>query len=813
MNSIVKKILGFSMTAALLGTGFTGCKDAASEETSADKAMGRYLEEETAIPEGIQGVMDMRKLEDGRIRLLGTEESGNFQIWDSKDEGTTWKKAVELPEDTFGDENGVWINGGAISPSGEGFLIGYALDASSTVHYYHMTEQGEIQEVGLDLGKIELEEGGSFVYQTSEKAASDEIDLSDTDALSDDSVSEENFNDEGTAFSMPIQDMSNNLIKVKYSDDGKIFGSDCNGKILQINPQTGEIEQDFGSEVQSFGIAGKTLIATDYSGNTSLYDTVTGEPVQQDEVLAEALKGKLSEMNFVTFGSEQVLFLTGDEENSLYYCDSTGLYRHIWGGSVQELLIDGAMNSLGTPGCELNAMVSLENNAFLIALVQSDGNVKLLKYTYSKDIPSRPSKELKIYSLYDNAEVRQAISMFQKANSDYYVSMETGITGEDGVTVSDALKTLNTDIMAGKGPDILIMDGMSIQSYREKGLLSDLSDVLDVLEKGDGCFENIARTYADDGTVFAIPSRFTIPVIQADADTMDTVSDLKHFTDRVEQLRKEDAQVAGIVKSDNPETLAEKLYQSYSPAIQKEDKTLDEEKVREFYTQLLRIYETGSYDYEDQTAVSYNVIGMGGNVGSQFSGISEGVMELLGGKALKVNVGNMGSIMDYCQVLAVNSKLEKMDFGLMQLAGKKVYCPSAILGINSKSSKTEDAKKFVSYVLGKEVQSLNQGSGFPINKAAFDASTVDQSNGEIMMSLVNSDIFTGEMVELDIYWPKASAFDRLKEQIESLDTSMLTDDIIWSAVKEQAVKCLEGESSVDDAVNTLIRKVNLYLAE
>mgnify|MGYP000245635868 FL=1 len=81
------------------------------------------------------------------------------------------------------------------------------------------------------------------------------------------------------------------------------------------------------------------------------------------------------------------------------------------------------------------------------------------------------------------------------------------------------------------------------------------------------------------------------------------------------------------------------------------------------------------------------------------------------------------------------------------------------------------------------------------------------------MSLVNSDMFTGEMVELNIYWPEVSAFDRLKEQIESLDTSMLTDDIIWSAVKEQAVKCLEGESSVDDAVNTLIQKVNLYLAE
>ena len=52
----------------------------------------------------------------------------------------------------------------------------------------------------------------------------------------------------------------------------------------------------------------------------------------------------------------------------------------------------------------------------------------------------------------------------------------------------------------------------------------------------------------------------------------------------------------------------------------------------------------------------------------------------------------------------------------MQLAGKKVYCPSAILGINSKSSKAEDAKKFVSYVLGEEGQSLNQGSGLEVYK-------------------------------------------------------------------------------------------------
>ncbi len=38
-----------------------------------------------------------------------------FQIWDSRDEGTTWEKAVELTKDTFGDENEVWLSAGAIA--------------------------------------------------------------------------------------------------------------------------------------------------------------------------------------------------------------------------------------------------------------------------------------------------------------------------------------------------------------------------------------------------------------------------------------------------------------------------------------------------------------------------------------------------------------------------------------------------------------------------------------------------------------------------------------------------------------------------
>lgn len=43
---------------------------------------------------------------------------------------------------------------------------------------------------------------------------------------------------------------------------------------------------------------------------------------------------------------------------------------------------------------------------------------------------------------------------------------------------------------------------------------------------------------------------------------------------------------------------AERFYQAYSPALLNEDGSLNQEKVKEFYTQLKRIFDTGNYPEE-----------------------------------------------------------------------------------------------------------------------------------------------------------------------------------------------------------------------
>jgi len=83
-----------------------------------------------------------------------------------------------------------------------------------------------------------------------------------------------------------------------------------------------------------------------------------------------------------------------------------------------EQLIDGNMNSLGAPACYPIALTMIDGQNLLVAAndtnATSGTGIAVYKYTYSADTPARPDKELKMYSLYDNKEIRQSITRFQK---------------------------------------------------------------------------------------------------------------------------------------------------------------------------------------------------------------------------------------------------------------------------------------------------------------------------------------------------------------------------------------------------------------
>ena len=428
---------------------------------------------------------------------------------------------------------------------------------------------------------------------------------------------------------------------------------------------------------------------------------------------------------------------------------------------------------------------------------------------YSKDTPAVPSNEIKAYTLRDNPEIRQAIALFLKKYPDTCVTLEVGLTGNDAVNTSDALRTLNTNILAGNGPDLLLLDGMPIQSYIEKGILADLGNVLDPLSAEEGFIENIKNTYENDGKIYAVPTRFQIPAIQSGKETVDAAKDLKSLVDQAEKIKGENSYIRVLTQMSTVDLALEPLYNVSSPAWVKEDGTLDKDSLTEFVTQFKRLYdlEDHSQDQDD----SYVLEDIKNSTASTLFSISIGSMSRMD-NSMGMTIGNIMSMMDLSRMVSAIKQTEGETYGLLNGQAKNVYVPGSIIGISSKSAVPEQAEKFASFLLSKEAQVVNQGSGFPINKAAFDTMINDKpAKGLGSESVGNNQ--TGSMVSLDIEWPTDEEINTFKSFVETLDKGPLSDNVIKETVFEQVKRCVKDGVSVEDAVNTILQKVNLYISE
>ena len=818
MKAWIKKILGISLAMVLTIGSLAGCSAKSGQEggsqegaeSSDGTAMGRYLETEVNLPEEAPLLMGICKLEDGSLRIAARNEQAENSFWRSKDNGETWEKEADFPEELKKS----YITSLAMSPTGTSAVISMDVSNDEDILYSVYTLDKDMNAKKLDIKAPDFDMSRQTGGASAAPSATVTADETEQGAESQSETQTENETKESAgdgneeeASNTGANEIINEINKICMTDDGQLLGGDYNGDVYLIDQATGALEKTFQGNGRTAGFytTGNTLVIVGADKVVQLYDIATGDPLSADQVLTDELF-KTQVESFVS-GSSALLMKTGDEEDTLYYCNDQGLFRHKINGTVCEQLIDGELTSLGSPGTGLIDMTVVSDQEFLIAAITNGGEAyQLLRYTYSKDTPTRPSKELTLYTLQDNLEVRQAISMFQKENPDYYVAMQVGITGEDGVTASDALRTLNTDIMAGKGPDILLLDGMPVESYLEKGILADITDIIKAAQGEEGFFDNIVNAYLREDSYYAVPTRFSIPMIEAGQEFLDAASGITSLADKAEELRNKEKDVKDIITIGDIPSLTERLYQSYSPAIVKEDGTLDEQKVQEFFTQTKRIYDTAQ---EEDPENSY-VVSM--NYNSAYTDLGGGVMSLLGKRAL-ANIGDLSSINSFMNVTSADEEMGNTDYSLMSLAGKKVFVPHGNIGVNSKSSKIEDAKKFVSYLFGKEAQAISQGGGFPVNKAAYAELCTNKYGTEEVGGFVSSDSSTGVSIDLTIRWPKEEQFNKLNEMIQSLDTPMVTDSVIKESVMEQMTECLQDNVTPEQATASVMQKINLYLSE
>ncbi len=113
--------------------------------------------------------------------------------------------------------------------------------------------------------------------------------------------------------------------------------------------------------------------------------------------------------------------------------------------------------------------------------------------------------ELVVWAMEDSLLLRETVNTYASEHPEQTVTVEYGQDSLDnGMTVDDVIRTLNVEIFAGEGPDVLVLDSIPVESYIRQRMLADFSNF-----DTSNCYENIVHCYADESgclvTAAAVP--------------------------------------------------------------------------------------------------------------------------------------------------------------------------------------------------------------------------------------------------------------------------------------------------------------------
>lgn len=485
-------------------------------------------------------------------------------------------------------------------------------------------------------------------------------------------------------------------------------------------------------------------------------------------------------------------------EDHWYYISEEGITRLTLGNDTQEVIMDGSLGAMGsTVNQVMGAVRGNEDDFYILYYQQKAGTHSLKRYVYDPEAAAVPETTLQVFGLSDSDTVREAAIGFQKKHPDVKVEFTTS-GKQAGEVTSDDIRTLNTELLSGNGADVLLLDGLPMNAYIEKGILADLSETAEEIMEADTYLEDILKNTAQkDGKLYGLPIKFGVPVLYGNEDAkkaLESFDSLKAFLEKDPQ-----ASVFGLA---DREYIRDFLFQIYQDELFGEDGKVDQEKLAELLELAGKIVENAKASLfeenrrEDESGYSRDPFT---NLGA------EGILNHPEGAAT-ASIHSVTDMMIPYTVMRQKSLTPETIRGF--------YQPVGVVGINQNTAQMEMAKEFVTYLLSQEVQSAQLDDGFPILESALqdkkDEVNSDYASSFYMMSSWN---FEGEKLELEANFPTVEEVEGFIEMCGTLTRPAEQERIIWNLYQEEADQYLGGEIDAETAAENIARKVDTYLAE
>lgn len=740
------------------GTGSSGGRQNGSGDEDGKKAMGRYVEEEIDLSDRMSIPGGLCRRDDGSLVILDSYKG--YLI--SKDDGRTWES--EMP---------VW------------------LEEMLAQQYY--------------IGEMAMSPDGTvgIIYDS---------DISDDDYTP---VMDLILTD-GTHVPVELElpEEENKIRSLCMTEDNRIFINTYGMAVYEVF-QDGHIEKVLNALERPYWFWVKDnllVIDNDFGGGELplLYDMEAEEYIE-DTVLTDFVSGTYGERYYNGSDYGTMVLLPG-EEQTLYVFGNQGIHRHVVGGNLMEQIVDGRLSMLSNPSYTICDAVRLEGDVFLVLF----SNGRLIRYTYDPNVPAVPEKELTIYSLEENEDLQQAVSLYQAKHLDTFVSYEVGMKEGGSVTREDAIKKLNTEVMAGSGPDLIVMDDLPFQSYVSKGLLLDLTDYLAQYSAEEPLFDNVIDALKVDGKAYVAPATFGIPRLAGKESGVSGMTDLSGIAAGVEAMRSAHPgdDIIGICDA---ETVLKRFAMTSAPIWISENGSLNREAIGAFLEQSKRIYDAQMDGIRAEIVQAYSEegnVGYSRNLPVDWT-LANDIFSYISGTQYLIS-GWIDTAYGYMESASIEKTAGYEDSRVVPMQGEcsGLFLPKTMLGISAASAQIEDAKEFLSFFLSAEVS--QNYYGLPLNQNAYDIQLTpderylgeDRSFG--CLSLVNEE---GLIVDFTIFWPTDEQTAAFKEELASVNTAYFSDSVLEDAVFQSGVLYVQGEASLEETLNEIEKQVAIYMAE
>ncbi|PGM80884.1 ABC transporter substrate-binding protein [Bacillus cereus] len=358
---------------------------------------------------------------------------------------------------------------------------------------------------------------------------------------------------------------------------------------------------------------------------------------------------------------------------------------------------------------------------------------------------------------------------------------------KDETSAEKIISKVNTEFLAGRGSDVIVLDGLPADKYGKKGLLTDLSGMIEQDKSFDKnqYFDKVLDNSKTNEKLYGIPLYFWLSGLLGDDKAIQQsgvkVNDKEWTWSEFTSIGKELASKGThthVIGNTPPEQMLQFLVQDHYNELV--DKASGKAKFQsDLFVQMLEDVKK-MYDEKLATADEVNL-----------------------GESYFVRLPMIMSIEDYFSTGALLGITGTKIYQKPHIAGQKkgvAFTPNTTVGINEKSPVKKEAWNFLKFLMSDEVQS--KGNGFPINKAVYEQQikTLKEKKG-----IEGPDGTLINVTESDI--------QGLEKMVAEISVQSPQSTKIESIIAEESKSYFSGQKSAKDVAALIQNRVKTYINE